>query len=144
MSKTDPGWIYILVILGIIGLLWKPMIMPAYNKIAHNFSKEDQIAAGKAIFFDEKRWGNQGVSCATCHIEGQKPPTTKATKLIDLKFVSLSGVYYKYTKGAMGNDQELANRINRCVSTGARLGSPPLAPASDTIKNLMFYIQSIK
>jgi cytochrome c len=144
MSKTDPGWIYIIIILAVIGLLWKPVIMPVYNKVARNFSKEDQIAAGKEIFNDDKRWGNQGISCATCHSEGQKPPAVKAAKLIEFKYVPLTGVYYRYTKGAMGNDQEIANKINICVTTSTRLASPNIAPTSDAMKNLIYYLQSLK
>lgn len=144
MSKTDPGWIYIIVILGIIALLWKPVIMPNYNKVTRRFSNEKEVAAGKTVFYDDQRWGNVGVSCATCHVEGHPPPTSKAAKLIELSYVPMTGVYYKYTKGAMGNDQEIANKVNRCITTGTRLASPAIAPTSEVMKNILFYLQTLK
>lgn len=145
MSKTDPGWIYIIVIAAIVALLWKPAILPLYNRVAGNFSKEDQIARGKATFMDDKRWAVQGMSCATCHTQGQQTiPEGRGAMAQDIMFVPLNGAYRRLAKGALASETAIATQINKCVTLPSRISSPSLSPSSDIMKDLITYIKTIK
>ena len=145
MSKTDPGWIYIIVIAIIVAVLWKPVINPLYQKIAGNFSKEPQIARGKETFMDDKRWAVQNMSCATCHVQGkQAVPDGRGAMAMDIMYTPLNGAYRRLAKGALASDAAIAAQINKCISMAGRLASPQLSTSSDTMKDMIEYIKTIK
>jgi len=144
MTKTDPGWIFIIIIVVIIALLWKPLIVPTYSKIIKNFSNEEQIARGKEAFYDDDRWAIKGASCATCHTQGQTPPATKNSAMVDFGYKPLTGVYHKYVKGAMANDRELAKRINKCITLGSRLSSQSLSTTNVAMQDIIAYLKTLR
>lgn len=144
MSKTDPGWIYILVIAIIIAFIWKPVIAPQITKMRGAFQNDEQIARGQRYFDDTLRWGNQGVSCATCHIEGHAPPEAAIGDKIDFQYVPLNGVYKKYVTGALANDADLAGKVNTCITMQRRLNSPSLTTTNVVMQDIIAYLQTIR
>lgn len=144
MSKTDPGWIFIIIIAIAIALIWKPYIAPQIAKAGGAFQNEDQIARGKAIFEDPNRWGFPGVSCATCHVEGQVMPSSATGTQLDFRYVPIKGVYKKYVKGALASDVDLAAKVNTCITLHTRLNSPSLTTTNVVMQDLVAYLQTVK
>ncbi len=144
MSKTDPGWIFVIIIGIVIALIWKPVIAPQIQKMRGAFQDDEQVARGKAIFEDANRWGASGVSCATCHMEGSQVPSSATGTPLDFGYVPINGVYKKYVKGALANEQELATKINLCITLNSRLNSPTLTTTNVIMQDLVAYLKTLR
>lgn len=141
MSKTDPGWIIIIVIAAIIAVIWKPMIMPVVHRVSGTWSNKDAVERGRVIFKDTTRWAVEGASCASCHEQDGPVPTGKGARSFMVNFTDLTGVYLKYRKGVMATDEPLAEQINKCITQGDRLESPSLSTTNPTMQDLIAYLQ---
>lgn len=143
MTRVDPGWIMIMVIVAAVALLWKPMISPAIQKIKRSMSNEEQVERGRVIFEDDNRWGVVGASCTTCHKGGVEPPKSKAAKRMLIQFHSLQDVHNHYRGGVMGDDDKFASSINKCITLESRLGSPSLTTTNVTMQDLLAYLKTL-
>ncbi|MEP0814454.1 MAG: hypothetical protein HRF49_07295 [bacterium] len=144
MSKTDPGWIFIIIIVAIIAVLWKPVIGPVISKVKNSFGNEEQIAEGKAIFEDTNRWGVKNAGCITCHApSGPSPDASKLPKSLTFEYVELTNLKFKYRKGAMASDEAIAQQINKCITAGYRLKGGALPTTNPAMQALVAYLYTL-
>ena len=147
MKTVDYGWVWVLGVVIILVVFWRPLL-GGIQTITGGTKRKESIAAGKVIFYDTQRWGGKAsyMSCAMCHApdftpEAGKPPI-KMPDYRPGKPYELKGVAKRYGS-VMTGDDALFEQINNCLGQPSRMNVGKVSAAAPFVKDLMMYVKSL-
>lgn len=138
--KMDPSWIFFAIIIIVVLIFWRPII-GFFHKEAGVLTGSEDIAKGKALFYDIDAWGRHNASCAMCHA---KDYTSDKNAQIPFKitYIALKDVAGNYGATFTGTDDRLVDQINKCLSLESRLSVGSLQTQNEKLKLLVSYVKS--
>jgi hypothetical protein len=145
MNRFDYTWVIVIVVVGILALMWKP-IMGAYRNVADKATNKGQFERGKIVFYDTERWGGPGSykSCAMCHAEDFVPDPNKQitmARYVPGKPVSLKRISSKYRNSMLGTGDELYEACMTCLQAQDKLAGGRVSPNAPFMQDLLVYVE---